>query len=341
MLILNPETQPKDPQLTRPEARLDVRLADAIRIFLAIAAALAAGVAGYAVTRYLGGTWPAWSVLAASASFVYLASLNAVTGTGYRWQVPIAVIWGGIFALALPWRVGTEAFAIAGIVAVAGIAAYATYAVSVASYSTLHTFTVLRNYASALASGVVIALIVLYGAAISRGSALLPQGILSRITDDASRFVPTLLPTLEVDRGTTSTISVQDLAVASVKAQLKDDPRFMELSPAQQEATIAAAAKQAAASFTKQLGVASTSPSASIGSVAQNAVTRIIGGFHDKYGWYFTVAWLLGAFFIARSAAFLMTVAIAGLAWGTVTLAVAAGVLRIETVPSSRERLVL
>lgn len=340
MLILNPETRPTPPPLTRPEPRLGERAAAAARIALATAAAAGAGLAGYAVTQYLGNAWPAWSVLAAVAGFVYLASLNAVTGSGYRWQVPLAVLWGAIFALALPWRAGTEAFAIAGIVAVAGIAAHATYAVAVASYTTLHTFTVLRTYASALASGVVVALVVLYGAAISRGSALLPQGMLARVADDAARFVPTLLPALG-QRNATSPLSVQDLARASVQEQLRNDPRFQELSPAQQEAALATAAKQAAASFTRQLGVASASPEASVGSVAQNAVTRLVSGFHDRYGWYFTAAWLLGAFFVARSAAFLMTLAIAGLAWATVTVAVAVGLLRVETVPASRERLVL
>lgn len=340
MLILNPERLQATTQPLLPKSRVASRFAAVIQIGLAVAATAAAGVAGYAVTQYLGGAWPVWIAIGAAGCFVYLAALTAVVVEGIRWHIPIGIIWGAMFALGLPWRAGTEAFAIAGIVAIAAVAAYFTFVKGVESFTTLHTFTVVRRYASALASGVAVALIVLYGAALSRGSALLPQGVLAHLADQAATFVPTFVPSVAPKAGTT-TISVNDLAAASVKSQLEDDPRYQQLEPEEQAKVFADATKQAAATFSKQLGMASSSPSSSIGTVAQGAVTGFLSRFHDRYGWYFTLAWLLGAFFIARSAAFVMTVLIAGLAWLTITIAVAFGVLQIETVPSSKERIVL
>lgn len=340
MLILNPERlqATRDPLL--PRQRVEPRFAAIARIALAVATACVAAVAGFAVTQYLADAWPLWIAVAAGGGFVYLASLTALTVEGVRWHVPMGVIWGAAFALGLPWRAGAEAFSIAGIVAAAAVLAYVSYATAVSSYATLHTFTVARRYASLLATGVVVALIVLYGAALSRGSALLPQGVLANLTDQAAQLVPTFAPGVKPANGT-STISVNDLAEASVRAQLEDDPRYRELTYDEQQEVVRKATAQAAASFSKQLGVASSSPDASIGSVAQGAVTGFLGRFHDRYGWYFTAAWLLGAFFIARSAAFLLTVLIAGLAWLTVTAALSLGVMQVETVASTRERLIL
>lgn len=340
MLILNPDNlkATQAPLLHKQVA--PSRFGAIVRIGLAVAASAAAGVAGFAITQHLGGAWPLWTTFAAAGAFVYLASLMVVTVQGIRWHLPVSVIWGACFALGLPWRSGPEAFAIAGIVSIAGVLAYGTYYWSVESFTTLHTFTVTRRYASALASGVVISLIVLYGAALSRGSALLPQGILAQLADQAATFVPTFVPGVTPSKGST-TISVNDLAAASVRNQLEGDERYLSLTPQEQAEVMAAATREAAASFTKQLGVEGASPNASIGTVAQGAVSGFLGKFQDKYGWYFTLAWLLGAFFIARSAAFILTVIIGGLAWLTITGAVALGVMQIRTVPSTREELVL
>lgn len=339
MLILNPEHLETTSQ-PLPKPRLSPKFAAATRVALAVGTAVAAGVSGYGITQHLNDAWPLWVAVAAAGGFVYLASLTAIVVEGVRWHVPVAVIWGASFALALPWRGGIEAFAIGGIVAAAAVVAYISYGIAVRSYETLHTFTVLRKYTSVLASGVVVALIVLYGAAVSRGSALLPQGILANAADSAARFVPTFVPSLAPASGTTA-ISVQDLVTASVRSQLENDPRYKVLSPSEQAKALSAGVAQATASFTKQLGVANASPSSSVGTIAQGAVSSILERFHDRYGIYFTIAWLLGAFFIARSAAFLVTLIIAGLAWATVSAAVALGVLQIETVPSSRERIIL
>lgn len=339
MLILNPEHLQATREPLLPKPRDIPAYALYARATLALTTTVAAGVIGYAVTQYLGGAFPAWAVFAAVGAFVYLASLTVIVVDGARWQLPMSVIWGAAFALMLPWRSGPEAFALAGIVAASAALAFFAYAALAKSYATLHTFSTVREYASVLATGVVIALIVLYGAAVSRGSALLPQGTLSMAADRAAQFIPTLLPSMKPS-STTSTVSVRDLAMASAKSQLSNDPRFVAMSPQEQARVLKVATDQAVEAFSKQLGV-SNEPDASIGSAAQSAVSGILGRFQDKYGWYFTIAWLLGAFFIARSAAVVLTIFISVLVWLTITAAVALGLLRVETQPSVHEQLTL
>lgn len=339
MLILNPEHLERTQAPLRADAPRPSRFAPVVRVVLAAGASAAAFLAGYGITQYFADAWPVWYAFGAFVAFVCLASLTAIAVDGYRWQVPLAVIWGAAFSLALPWRDPAEAFAMTVLVTLSAIAAYAGYMKGVASYATLHTFTVARRYASGLTTGIVLALIVLYGAAISRGTPLLPQGALAGVADQTTRIVPTFLPTLQ--HAGTSSISVTDLARASVTAQLQDDPRFQALSEKEQRAVLEAAVQQAAASFSKQLGLASSSPDASIGNVAQSAAMGFLDRFRDQFGWYFLIAWLLGAFFVARSAAFLLTFAAAGLVWLTTLAALALGILRIDSVPTYSERLIL
>ncbi len=339
MLILNPENLEKTQAPLRPEATRPARYASVLRVSLAIITTAAAFLSGYAVTQYFALAWPLWYAAAAIGGFVYLAALVAITVDGLRWHIPLAVIWGACFALGLPWRDGAEAFAMAGIVAAGSVLAYMTYASGASSFATLHTFTVSRRYASALASGIVLALIVLYGAALSRGNPILPENAFAGVADHAARLVPTFLPT--VPQNGSSTLSVNDLARASVTAQLKDDPRFKALDPAEQQEVLENAVEQAAKSFTKQLGAASSSPDASVGSVTQTALASMLNRFRDQFGWYFIAAWLLGAFFVARSAAFVITLAIAGVVWLTVLAALSLGILRVDTIPAYRERLIL
>lgn len=335
MLILNPERLQATTAPLLPRQGELPGYAAIVRLTLAALTAIAAVTIGYAVTQYLGEAWPSWSVLVAVAAFVYLASLTAIVIDGIRWQVPLAVIWGASFALGLPWRTGPEAFALAGILAFSGIAAFLGHRAAVRSYASVHIFGVVQRYASLLATGVIVALIVLYGAAVSRGSALLPQGVLAAAADRAARFVPTLVP--GVAPSGTSTVSVYDLALASAKAQLSDDPRYLALGPAEQARMLAEAAQGAAQSFARQFGGGTAS--SSIGTAVQGTASTLLAGFRDRYGWYFTIAWLLGAFFIARSAAIVLTLAVSALAWLTVTAALAAGLLRIEAIPSVRERI--
>jgi hypothetical protein len=180
---------------------------------------------------------------------------------------------------------------------------------------------------------------VLYGAAVSRGSALLPQGVLASAADRAVQLVPTLLPTAAPASGEGS-VSVGDLARAAAEKQLSADPRFRSLGPAEQARVLAQATESAISSLAGQLGVKATADS-SVGKVTQGALTNILQGMQDKYGIYFTAAWLLGAFFIARSAAFLLTLALAFLVWLLVTILVSLGILKIEAVPSLHERITL
>ena len=338
MLILNPERLRATREPLLPKPRDIPRYAIVVRLVLAGLTTLAAMLIGYSVTQYLSDAWQAWAVFAAIGAFVYLATLTVTVVTGARWQLPLAVVWGACLALMLPWRSGTEMFAIAGIVALSGAGAYYAYASAVKSYATLHTFAVVREYASVLATGVVIALIVLYGAAVSRGSALLPQGALSVAADRAAQFIPAFVPALS--SSSSSTVSVRELAMASAKAQLEDDPRYRALSVEEQAEVLRVAADQAAATFSKQLGVP-TSADDSIGTAAQSIVGGVLERFQDKYGWYFTLAWLLGAFFIARSAAVIMTLVIAVLSWLTVTAALSLGLLRVEVQPSVHEQITL
>lgn len=291
---------------------------------------------GQTVTQYMAGQAQAWMIVVSITLFVYVASLTVTLIDGIRWHAPLAVIWGACFALLLPWRTGLEVLALAGIVGVAAFIGYLTHRSAVAGYATLHTFSVVRQYASVLASGVVIALIVLYGGAVNRGSALLPQGILANVADSAAKLVPTFVPGLESN--TSTGVSVRDLAMASAKSQLEGDERFASLTPEQQQQVLEAAAEQAAAAFAKQLGV-TNKPDSSIGSVAQSAVSGFLAKFHDQYGWYFTIAWLLGAFFIARSAAVLLTFIVAGLVWLTISALLALGLLEVQSIPAIQEKL--
>ena len=339
MLVLNPENlqATRDPLL--PKTRLAPTYALIARLTLAALAGIAALSIGYGVTQVLTGTWPFWAGLLPVAAFVYLATMTTVVNDEATWNIGFSAVWGACFALALPWRSLTEALALMLIVAIASISAYASYRYASSTYTTLHLFSLARRYASSVATGVVIALIVLYGVAVTRGSAFLPQGVLAGAADRAANMVPTFLPGV-TKSSPTSTLTISDLALASARSQLEADPRYRALGPAEQQRVLQEAADSAAASLVKQLGV-NASTSASVGTVAQGTVTNVIQGFQEKYGWYFTVAWLLGAFFIARSAAVVLTLAVAVLTWLTVTACISLGLLRIEAVPSLHERISL
>jgi hypothetical protein len=309
-----------------------------VRSVLATLTAVSAGAIGFAVTQYLGTVWQAWPIFLAIAAFVYFASLTAVIVDNRYWQLALSIFWGSAFGLLLPWRTGIELLTMTLILIVTSLIAYSAYRSSAGSYATLHIFSVVHTYAAVLTTGLVIALMALYGSAVARGSALLPQGVLAQMANQAARFIPTFIPS--VTPASTSTVSVRDLALASAKSQLEQDPRYRDLEPAQQAKILEEAATQAAAAFTKQLGVNGT-PATSIGAVAQTAVSNILERFHQRYGWYFTIAWLLGAFFLARSAAVFLTLIASALVWMTITASVALGLVRIETVPSIHERITL
>lgn len=307
-----------------------------MQITIAAVAAVAALAVGYSVTQYLSSFWPLWSIFVAVGAFVFLAAYAAILIEEVQWHALVAVVWGVCLAFGLPWHSLLEALALTAIVAVSTLSGFFIYKTASKGYAALHLFTTVRQYASVLATGIVIALIVLYAAAVSHGSALLPAGILASATDHAAQFVPTILPGLQPESKTS--VSVHDLAMASAKAQLESDPRYRALTPAEQQKVLKTAADQAAAAFTKQLGVKANA-STSIGTVAQGAVSGILNRFHDRYGIYFTIAWLLGAFFIARSAAVLLTLAIAALVWISAYVLVAMNALRIESVPAIHERI--
>lgn len=341
MLLLNPEhlKATQDPLL--PRQHLTPAYASIVRVTLAALTGIAAVFIGYGVTEYIGGNWPAWAAVLPLAAFVLLATLTTVVTDEARWQFGFALAWGACTAFALPWRTTSEALLIAAVVAGFAVSAFWAYRVASSSYTTLHLFTLTRKYASTLATGVVVGLIVLYGSAVIRGSALLPQGVLAGITDQAASFVPTLLPGATPQSGS-STLSVGDLALASARAQLESDPRYRALDPSEQARVLAEAAESATAGLIKQLGApASSTASSSVGSVAQGAFTTMLQNLQEKYGLYFVAAWLLAAFFIARSAAVVLTFVVAGFSWLIVTGAVALRLLHIEAVPSLHERITL
>lgn len=339
MLLLNPEhlKATQDPLL--PREHLAPTYAAIVRLTAAAVTGIVGLTIGYGVNAYLAGAWPFWGTVIPIAAFCFAATLTTVIVDDTRWHLLFSAFWGVCVTLALPWRTASEAVLLALIVAAFAMGAYWAYRTTSSTYTTLHLFTLTRKYTSTLATGVIIALIVLYGAAVSRGSALLPQGVLANLTDQAVRIVPTLIPGAQPS-SPTSTLSVGDLAMASARAQLEADPRFRALGPEDQARVLAEAARAAADGVIKQLGT-SGSASSSVGHVAQGAFSNILQGFQDRYGWYFTIAWLLGAFFIARSAAVLLTIVVAILVWMVVLAAVSAGLLRIEAIPSLHERVTL
>jgi len=335
--ILNPQRLKETMQPLLPKRQLTPSYAAIVQLTVAALTGVAGIMVGQAVSLALAGFWPLWAIAIPIGLFVLLASLTVATLQDYGWSFGFAALWGFCFALALPWRTLGEAAVIVAVIALSSMAGFLAYRTAGKAYTTLHLFSLLRGYASTLATGAVIALLVLYGFAVARGSALLPQGVLASVADRAARLVPAILP--GVVPSSSEAVSVRDLALASARSQLENDARYRALSPAEQERVLAEAADAAAASLVRQVGVQGSATS-SVGLVAQGAFGNVIQGFQDKYGWYFTIAWLLGAFFLARSAAVLLTFVVAGLAWVILSGAVALGILRIESVPSLHERLV-
>lgn len=336
MLILNPERLRATTQPLETKNRPVPGYVTVVQITIAAVAAVAALVVGFAVTQYLSEFWPLWSVIVAVGVFVFLAAYTVILIEEFLWHAIIAIVWGACLTFGLPWHNAVEALALTAIITVSAVSGFLMYKSASKGYAALHLFTTVREYASSLATGIVIALIVLYAAAVSHGSALLPAGILANATDRAAQFVPTILPGVQPE--SKNAVSVHDLAMASARAQLESDPRYRALTPEEQQKVLKTAADQAAAAFTKQLGVKSNA-STSIGTVAQGAVSGILNRFHDRYGIYFTIAWLLGAFFIARSAAVLMTLIISALVWVSIYVLVAMNALRIESTPAIHERI--
>ena len=196
--------------------------------------------------------------------------------------------------------------------------------------TTIRFFSTTRGVLGKFVTATLLFMILLYVPQQSSRSFFLPESSFSAFFTWSAGLAETWYPNLPL------TGSFGDLAQNLVQSQLKGNPAFENLSPANQSTTIAMNATQLVASFSNNLGVA-IHASDTIASVAYDFIMRTLTGWQNRFAGAFLVGWTVVIFLVLRSIGIAFGWLIQLLLAACYELLLSTGAVKVKERPATQE----
>jgi hypothetical protein len=296
--------------------------------FLSVAAAL---FFGYSYFLYLTTGLSPWYTVAGLTSFAVLSALQVFLAQGIGRRVLIILAEAAAMVVAFAFYINLQVVLIAGgIVFVVLFWGYFAGRMEVGNEVEIHFFKATASAIGKVTTAAILFLLIVYAPQAQGQGIFIPRASFGTLFDWSSGALNSLYP------GVTFNGSFGAFATSLAKQELANNPAFLQLSPAEQSAAVTQATAQLSNGILKTTGVAPTSDEP-VSDVAYNYILAMLKNLQNQFQSQFLIVWVIALFLIFRTVGFIFVWVAQFISLIVYEILLAAGFMRIEGVPQTKE----